>query len=106
MNDPRSSAASSASGSSGEPRRSRLGHILAEHPEERPRLWRAVSSLIGASVVALAAIGILLVLHLPHRAQLIRDRLSPPRRVSLPELSPTSKPDAGLAEQEPDATSR
>jgi hypothetical protein len=69
-----------------EPTRSRLGRILAEQPEARPRLRRAVSSLIATALVALTAIGILLIWHFRRRAQLIRDRLSPPRKVSFPDL--------------------
>jgi hypothetical protein len=75
-----------ASPPDGEPKRSRLGRILAERPEARPRLKEAVSSLIGASLVAIAAIGILLIWHFRRRAQILRDRLSPPREVSFPEV--------------------
>jgi hypothetical protein len=72
-----------------EPRRSRLSRILAERPEARPRLRHAVSSLIATALVAFAAMGILLIWHFRRRAQLIRDRLSPPRKVSLPDLATT-----------------
>lgn len=71
----------------GEPKRSRLGQILAERPEARPRLKSAVSSLIATALVAFAAIGILLIWHFKRRAQLLRDRLAPPRKTSYPELN-------------------
>jgi hypothetical protein len=88
MND-RDLDATSSSGttdSKREPPRSRLSRILAEQPEARPRLRRAVSSLIATTLVAITAIGILLIWHFRRRAQLIRDRLSPPRKVSFPDL--------------------
>jgi hypothetical protein len=85
--DPQASPSSVEPGA--KPRQSQLGRILAERPEARPRLSRAVSSLIGTWLVAFAALGILLIWHLRRRAQLIRDRLSPPRKVSLFDLSPT-----------------
>jgi len=94
MTDRDSRTTTGAGGTEGEPRRSRLGQILAEQPEARPRLSRAVSSLIGTTLVALVAIGILLIWHLRRRAQLIRDRLAPPRDVSLPQLD---RPDRGTA---------
>jgi hypothetical protein len=86
MTDRDSRTETGAGGPGGEPHRSRLGQILAERPEARPRLSRAVSSLIGTALVAFAALGILLIWHLRRRAQLIRDRLDPPRKVSFPEL--------------------
>jgi hypothetical protein len=79
-------APSGADTSQGEPKRSRLGQILAERPEARPQLRNAVSSLIGTSLFAFAVIGILLIWHFKRRAQLIRERLSPPRKVSLPDV--------------------
>jgi hypothetical protein len=88
MSDPDPQAENGESKADGEPKRSRLGQILAERPEARPRLKSAVSSLIGASLVAFAAIGILLIWHLRRRAQILRDRLAPPREVSLPEVDP------------------
>jgi len=69
----------------GEPRRTRLGRILAERPEARPRLSRAVGSLLAVILVAIAVLGFLTIWHLRRRAQLIRDRLAPPRRISLPD---------------------
>ena len=68
-------------------RRSQLSRILTESPEARPQLRRAVGSLIGVFVAFLAVLGILLIWHLRRRAQLIRDRLGPPRKVALPDLS-------------------
>jgi hypothetical protein len=50
---------------------------------------RAVVSLLGAGVVAIGAIGLLLIWHISRRARLIRERLGPPRVVRLPELGPT-----------------
>jgi hypothetical protein len=86
MTDPNPPAEDAASQPEGELPRSRLGQILAERPEARPRLKDAVSSLIGAALVAFAAIGVLLIWHLRRRARILRDRLAPPRRVSLPEV--------------------
>jgi hypothetical protein len=60
----------------GEPAKTRLGRILAERPEARPRLARAVGSLLGITLVAVAAIGVLLIWHLRRRAGLIRERLT------------------------------
>jgi hypothetical protein len=69
-----------------EPRRDRLSRILAERPEARPRLRRAIGSLLAVVLAFIAALGVLMIWHLRRRAQLIRDRLSPPRDVSLPDL--------------------
>jgi hypothetical protein len=70
-----------------EPRTSRLRQILQERPEARPRIGRAVATLLGTALVALAAIGALVIWHLVRRGRLIRQRLGPPRRVTLPEFS-------------------
>jgi hypothetical protein len=86
MTDTDSPADNAASKPEGEPLRSRLGRILAERPDARPRLKSAVGSLIAASLVAISAIGILLIWHLRRRARILRDRLGPPRRVSFLEL--------------------
>ncbi len=86
MTEQDSEVKSGAGESGNEPRRSRLGQILAERPEARPQLRRAVGSLLATALVTIAALGILLIWHLRRRAQLIRDRLGPPRDVSLPEL--------------------
>lgn len=69
-----------------EPRRSRLRKILDEHPEARRRIGRAVAELLGATLIAVAAIGALVIWHLIRRGRLIRERLSPPQNVRLPEL--------------------
>jgi hypothetical protein len=73
-------------GAAGEPRRTRLRRILEEQPEARPRLGRAVAVLLGTTLVALAAIGGLLLWHVRRRGRLIRERLSPPRIVRLPDF--------------------
>jgi hypothetical protein len=70
----------------GKPRRSPLRRILDEHPESRPRLARAVGALAATTLVAVAAIGALLIWHVMRRGRLIRERLSAPRAVELPEL--------------------
>ncbi len=72
---------------SGEPRRSRLRQILDERPEARPRLGRAVAELLGTTLVAVAALSALLIWHLVRRARMIRERLSPPRAVELPDFT-------------------
>src|SRR5208337_1697011 len=89
MTDRDSQEPSGAVGNGGQrqPKRSRLGQILAERPEARPRLSRAVGSLLATVLAAIAVLGLLLIWHLRRRAQLIRDRLGPPRAVSLPDLS-------------------
>jgi hypothetical protein len=76
----------------GEPKRSRLRQILDEQPEARPRLAKAFVYLLGTTLVAVTALGILLIWHLVRRARLIRERLSPPRVVELPEF-PADKVD-------------
>jgi hypothetical protein len=60
------------------PGTSRLGRILREHPEARPRLGDAIGSLLKVVVATLAIIGLLAIWHLRRRAQLIRDRLGSP----------------------------
>jgi hypothetical protein len=65
--------------------RSRLRRLLEERPEARSRIGRAVAVLLGTSLVALAALGALVIWHLLRRGRLIRERLSPPRVVRLPE---------------------
>ena len=69
-----------------EPRPSRLRQILQERPEARPRIGRAVATLLGTALVALGAIGALLIWHLVRRGRLIRQRLSPPRIVRMPDV--------------------
>jgi ferric-dicitrate binding protein FerR (iron transport regulator) len=96
---------SDAAGNGGQPKRSRLGQILADRPEARPRLSRAVGSLLATVLVAIAALGLLLIWHLRRRAQLIRDRLGPPRDVTLPDLSRPGdddpRPPAGVRDPAP-----
>jgi hypothetical protein len=66
--------------------KSRLGRILAERPEERPRIARAVGGLLAVTLVTIAAIGILLIWHLRRRAGLIREKLATGCNVPLAEL--------------------
>ena len=66
------------------PKRSRLKRILDENPQARPRVRNAVVSLLGTALATIAVVGLLLIWHLRRRAQLIRDRLGPPRQVALP----------------------
>jgi hypothetical protein len=74
-----------------EPRRSQLRRLL-ERPDARPRVSRAVASLLAASVVAIAALGGLLIWHLARRARLIREGLGPPRPVRWPAVEPPPRP--------------
>ncbi|MHC5543318.1 hypothetical protein ACYOEI_34275 [Singulisphaera rosea] len=76
-----------------EPRKSKLSQILKEHPDERPRIARAVASLVGIGLVSLTTLGLLVIWHVHRRARLIRERLNPPRIVRLPDLGP--EPDSG-----------
>jgi hypothetical protein len=69
-----------------EPRRSPLRRILEERPESRPRLARAFFELAATTLVAVAAIGALLIWHVIRRGRLIRERLGPPRAVELPDV--------------------
>ncbi len=46
----------------------------------------AVAALMGTALVALGAIGILLIWHLVRRGRLIQQRLEPPRIVRMPDL--------------------
>jgi hypothetical protein len=70
----------------GEPRRNWLRRIIEKGPAARRRLGDAVAQLLGTTLVALAAIGGLVIWHLVRRGRLLRDRLGPPRGVRLPEL--------------------
>ncbi len=90
----------------GQPKRSRLGQILAERPEARPRLGNAVGSLLATFLVALAACGLLLIWHLRRRAQLIRDHLAPSRDVSLSDFSLDDDDESPPGPGVPDATAR
>lgn len=67
-----------------EPPRSRLRQLL-DRPDARPRVRRAVSSLLGTVVVSIGVIGALLIWHLSRRARLIREQLKPPRPARWPE---------------------
>jgi hypothetical protein len=96
--DQEATSSSGPTDSKREPPRSRLSRILAEQPEARPRLRRAVSSLIATALVAITAIGILLIWHFRRRAQLIRERLSPPREVTFPDLRQVPVQDANPPE--------
>lgn len=69
-----------------EPAPSLLGRFLKQQPQARPRLARAVGSLLAASVAGFAAIGVLLIWHLVRRGRLIREGLQPPRTVRLTEV--------------------
>ena len=73
---------------------------MKEHPRERPRFARAVGSLLGAGLVAVGAIGFLVVWHLVRRGRLIREGLSPPRKVRLPEIEPTQQPRPDAVEEQ------
>jgi hypothetical protein len=86
MTDPSSPTAGDESPARPEPKGSRLRRILQERPEARPRIGRAVAALLGTALVALAALGALVIWHLVRRGRLIRDRLSPPRIIRMPEL--------------------
>jgi hypothetical protein len=68
-------------------RRSPLSRILEERPEARPRLGRAVAALLGTFLVAMAALGGLLIWHTMRRGRLIRERLNAPRVVHLPDAA-------------------
>ena len=57
-----------------------------ERPEARPRLGRAIAVLGGTALVAFAAVGGLLIWHIMRRGRLIRERLSDPRVIRLPEF--------------------
>lgn len=74
-------------GSPGEPRRNWLRRIIGSGPEARRRLGEAVAALLGTALVALAAIGGLVIWHLVRRGRIIRDRLGPPKIVRLPDLA-------------------
>ena len=70
-----------------EPEPTLLRRFLQKHPRARDPLGRAVASLIGATLAALAAIGVLIIWHLIRRGRLIREGLPPPRDVRLPDLT-------------------
>jgi hypothetical protein len=68
-----------------EPRRSELSRLL-ERPDARPRVSRAVASLLGATVLAIAVLGDLVIWHLVRRGRLIREGLNQPRPVGWPAV--------------------
>jgi hypothetical protein len=77
-----------ASGNAGsEPRRNWLRRIIDQGPMARKRLGEAVAALLGTALVALAAIGGLVIWHLVRRGRIIRERLDPPKVVRMPELA-------------------
>jgi hypothetical protein len=84
--DPRATAAGPepAPGPS-EPRPNWLRRIIGQGPEARKRMGEAVAALLGTALVALAAIGGLVIWHLVRRGRIIRERLDPPRIVRMPE---------------------
>jgi hypothetical protein len=69
----------------GEPRRNWLRRIIGRGPAERKRLAEAIAALLGTALVALAALGGLLIWHLVRRGRIIRGRLDPPRIVRTPD---------------------
>jgi hypothetical protein len=90
-----------AVGKRGEPRPSRLRQILEEQPQARGRIGRAVAALLGTGLVALAALGALLIWHLIRRGRLIRERLSPPRKVGLPDADADAEENGKFDGHEP-----
>ena len=78
MTDP-DKPTSATTAESNEPPRSRLRQILDERPEARPRLGRAVAELLGTTLVAVVALGVLLIWHLVRRAHDPRAVASTPR---------------------------
>jgi hypothetical protein len=73
-----------------EPSRSELSRLLGR-PDARPRVSRAVASLMAASVIAIAALGALVIWHLVRRGRLIREGLSRPRPVRWPAIEPIER---------------
>lgn len=67
-----------------EPRRTWLSRIIGRGPAERKRLAEAVAALLGTALVAITAIGGLVIWHLIRRGRLIRERQAPPRIVRWP----------------------
>ncbi len=56
---------------------------------------RAVVSLLTTAVIAIAALGTLLIWHFVRRARLIRAGLNPPRPVRWPEINREPAPRTG-----------
>lgn len=69
-----------------EPSSGLLRRFLEQHPAAEPRIARAVGSLLAVGLLALAALGFLIIWHLIRRGRLIREGLPPPRPVRLPDL--------------------
>ena len=61
-------------------------------PRDRNRIGLAASALLGAGLVATAAIGWLAIWHLVRRGRLIRERLDPPKVVQLLDFPSTDSP--------------
>jgi hypothetical protein len=59
-------------------------------PEERVRIGRAVATLLGWGLFAIAVLGFLALWHLVRRGRMIRANQPPPKSVSLPEIEPRS----------------
>ncbi len=79
-----------------EPAKTRLGRLLAERPEARSRIARAVGGLLAVALATVAAIGVLLIWHLRRRAGLIREKLATRCDVSLADwelLDPDARTD-------------
>lgn len=70
---------------------SRLRQLL-DNPEARPRVRKAVVSLLSVVVASIGVIGVLLIWHLVRRGRLIREGLAPPKDVRLPDISERAKP--------------
>ena len=79
-----------------ERRPSRLRQLL-NRADARPRVVRAVSSLLGVSVLSIAVVGALFLWHVRRRGRLIRERLALPRDVRLPDLTPGRDQDSSKA---------
>lgn len=62
-------------------------------PEERDRIGRAVATLLGWGLVAIALLGLLGLWHLVRRGRMLRANLAPPKIVSLPEIPDKSGSD-------------
>jgi hypothetical protein len=73
------------------PRRTWLRQLL-DRPDARPRVTRAVGSLLKVVVLSIGVLGALVIWHLVRRGRLIRDRLGPPRSGGLPEFGPDPGP--------------
>lgn len=77
-----------------EPPRTQLRRLL-ETPGARPRVGRAVASLLAVGLLTIGVVGALVIWHLVRRGRLIRDAVRPPRVVRLPEIPPETGTDRG-----------